>query len=117
MLAVSLVSEVCGDDFHVTSCVASAGCIPLEFCNLAHCISVVAAGLKMQVYDHIVFFTAILMRIMHRGRCYNGLKTRLCGKNLTTLDKVLASSLSGVVGQFLSFGPSMNSLHSSASYS
>lgn len=65
----------------------------------------------------MLFFTAILMRIMHRGRCYNGLKTRLCGKNLTTLDKVLASSLSGVVGQFWSFGPSMNSLHSSASYS
>lgn len=54
MLAVSLVS-VSGDDFHVTSCVASANCIPLEFSNLAHCISAVAAGLKMQVYDHIGF--------------------------------------------------------------
>lgn len=55
MLAVSLVSEVSGDDFHITSFVASAGCIPLEFCNLARCITAVAAGLKMQVYDHIVF--------------------------------------------------------------
>lgn len=124
MLAVSLVSEVSGDDFHVTSCVASAGCIPLEFCNLAHCISAVAAGLKMQVYDHIVFYRHFnenhAQKLRHtdtRGRCYNSLKTRLCGKNLTTLDKVLASSLSGVVGQFLSFGPPMNSLHSSASYS
>lgn len=123
MLAVSLVS-VSGDDFHVTSCVASANCIPLEFSNLAHCISAVAAGLKMQVYDHIVFYRHFnenhAQKLRHtdtRGRCYNGLKTRLCGKNLTTLDKVLASSLSGVVGQFLSFGPSMNSLHSSASYS
>lgn len=65
-MLVPLVSEVSGDDFHVTSFVALPGCIHLEFCTwrVASQLSQLGWRCKPMI---ISVFTAILMRIMHRS--------------------------------------------------
>lgn len=73
---------------HLCHLYLSAGRAPLDFCNLAHCVT---AGLKTQAYDSVVFLSAVLMLYryrssemhrLYRGRLFKSLeKKTLSGAN------------------------------------